>query len=94
MASSRHAEFVGRTVTVTGPIRSRRFTAEFPGWGKTVEREDGTIVGLDPITEGMRGTIVDTESHGNAPYTRIVVRFTDGSHAGGLDPWQGLTYVG
>lgn len=57
----------------------RRLAVDFPGWGA-----DNYADFLLPITDDLTGTVTDVESHGNAPYTRYGVRFTDGTRAHGL----------
>jgi hypothetical protein len=57
------------------------------GWVRRAYDADG-MNGRDAghVTTGLRGQVVAVEYHGSAPYTRLTVRFEDGSQTNGLYP--------
>ena len=55
--------------------------ADFPGWG--AENYKDFFV---EVPAGLTGTVVSTESHGMAPFTRLVIKWENGSRSAGVDP--------
>lgn len=84
-----YQHLTGRRVVALPGVTSRRMSADFPGWGN-LDLTDEALVAryLLPIPAGLTGTVVDVESHSYPPYTRLCVRFDDGSHTAGMDPAQ------
>jgi hypothetical protein len=66
----------------------KRLAVDFPGWGDTNYKYY-----LLDIPAGLEGEVTGTQSHGNAPYTRYNVRFTDGTRASGLAVGSDIEFI-